>query len=424
MKHFNASPEPKASPCILAFDISRDKLNVFTRIAGREHDLELANDIPTIETELQALASRARLAGTDRVLVVAESTGPYHRPLMRIARQLKLETAWVSPEAVAKMRVIETNDTGKTDLKDPHVIYSLASMGKLLRHREFPEPYNLLREHNALYEEAEVGVVQAKCAIHDHLKALFPEFGFKKDFLFGPSGQALFKLFACNPYEIVNAGRKRFFERMKKAVPGIRPSSLERLFEQAEKSVRLDLQPRYVAALELRLRRAWEDYELHERRRQETKHLMEALYREARRQDPHLPGGQKGVITEFHLSRIVAETGPLGDFSSWRELLRFAGLNLREKQSGTFRGKTRISRKGRPLLRKSLSQIVLPLVKKGALYGDYYHGKRDNDKMPGSKAITAVSRRFLKVVFGWYKAGTEFDEKRVFVCESRYKKAA
>lgn len=48
------------------------------------------------------------------------------------ARQLVLETAWVNPEAVSKMRLIETNDTGKTDLKDPRVIHSLACMGKLL----------------------------------------------------------------------------------------------------------------------------------------------------------------------------------------------------------------------------------------------------------------------------------------------------
>lgn len=81
----------------------------------------------------------AKKAGMKKILVVAESTGRYHEVLMRTARRLGLETAWVSGEAVAKMRVIETNDTGKTDIKDPHVIHTLAAIGKTLIHRVLTE---------------------------------------------------------------------------------------------------------------------------------------------------------------------------------------------------------------------------------------------------------------------------------------------
>jgi transposase len=412
-----------SSTVILAVDVSRDRLNLFTRIAGRDHELEFANRTDTIETELRALSARARAAGAQRILAVAESTGRFHCSLLRVAGQLGLETAWVSAEAVAKMRVVETNDTGKTDLKDPRVIHTLASMGKTLRHRELDEPHSLLRLYNGLYDEAESEVVRAKCSIHERLKTLFPDFGFKKDFLFGGSGRALLECYGCNPYRIVKAGKKRFTTKMKKAFPTIRRTSIDRLYEQAEASVRLNLPRRHVQAMEERLRQAWEDLDLHTGRKEHYKKLMERLYRELRRQDDRLPAAEKGVITSFHLSRILAETGPLSDFSSWRQLLRLAGLNLRERQSGTYRGKSRISKKGRPLLRKILSQIVLPLVKRSSLYGPYYHHKRGVEKMAGSKAITAVCRRFVKLLFGWYNSTDQFDKERVFRCESQFQKA-
>jgi len=104
--------------------------------------------------------------------------------------------------------------------------------------------------------------------------------------------------------------------------------------------------------------------------------------------------------------------------------LRMGGLNLCERQSGKYRGKTKTSKKGRPRLRKILGQVVLPLVKEKGLYGSYYHQKKYRDKMPGAKAMVVVERRFLKMLFGWYRSGQAFDSERVFACESQHKKAA
>jgi hypothetical protein len=60
------------------------------------------------------------------------------------------------------MRAIETNDSGKTDIKDSHVIHTLASIGKTVIYRRYDEPYSLLLEWNGIYEEADVAVVRSK----------------------------------------------------------------------------------------------------------------------------------------------------------------------------------------------------------------------------------------------------------------------
>ena len=67
-----------------------------------------------------------------------------------------------------------------------------------------------------------------------------------------------------------------------------------------------------------------------------------------------------------------------------------------------------------------LDQAVLPLVKESALFGAYYHRKKEQDKMLGAKGIVAVARLFLKTLFGWYKSGQAFNRDRVFACEARY----
>ena len=85
----------------------------------------------------------------------------------------------------------------------------------------------------------------------------------------------------------------------------------------------------------MRARQLFDDLAREELRVEEAGAKLEALYDELRAKDPRLPAPQPGVITKRHLARIVAETGPLDDFDSWRALMRYAGYNLMERQSGT-----------------------------------------------------------------------------------------
>ncbi|WP_442505675.1 transposase [Novipirellula sp. SH528] len=50
--------------------------------------------------------------------------------------------------------------------------------------------------------------------------------------------------------------------------------------------------------------------------------------------DARLPSPCKGVVTLRLLSRLVAEIGPPDDFRTLPQLMRYAGLNLCERQSG------------------------------------------------------------------------------------------
>lgn len=416
--------QPETSHAILAFDVSKAVLNLYGVIGGESFESVVANRSGEIVRALSSLKAKAEEAGHSGVLVVAEPSGGFQDLLMRTALALGMETAWVSGEAVAKMRVIESNDAGKTDTKDPRVIHTLARLGKTLTHRQLEGPYELLREWNTTYDAADASVVVAKALVHDQLTTLFPDLSFKKDFIFDVSGRALATKYGMNPYRIVAAGAKRFTTAMKKAAPRIQGVTLTRLWRDAVSSAKHGVGERHAEVLEVRIGQLFADLATLAARKAEAKAAMEALYREAQELDDHLPEGHKGVITSFHLARIVAETGPMSDFRGLRQLMRYAGLNLRERASGTYRGKTKLSKKGRSLLRKVLTLVVLPLVKRTGLYGKYYHRKVGDEKMPGTKAMTVVARLFLKMLYGWYRSGAAFDHNRVFTCKSEYMVAA
>ena len=99
--------------------------------------------------------------------------------------------------------------------------------------------------------------------------------------------------------------------------------------------------------------------------------------------------------------------------------MRYAGLNLRERQSGTYRGQTRLSKKGRPLLRKILGQTIFPVLRKAFLYGPYYHRKLQ-EGMIAAKAKVAVMRKFLRMLHSLAHSGEDFDSERFGTCESQY----
>lgn len=405
-------------------DVSMDEIHL-TVMAGENSPFPRVFRIPNrtldvIET-LSSIRSFALGRGFEQVRVVVEPTGDYHLMLLEVAARMGCLTNLVNGEHVAKMRVVHFGDSGKTDKRDPEAIYRVVQNGRLIadRHRSFPEVYHLLRGWGASYQTAEDGIIEAKGRVHRALRVLFPDFDFSTDFLYEESGQAIMACYGLDPHEIVRHSASRLYTRLRRA-SRIRRSSVVRLLASARASVLSTPDGERRVFHRARLAQAWEDWQLHERRRDQARARLESLYDQARALDPRLPAPVVGVISQCALARLLGELGPISDFNHWRQVLRYAGLNLKERESGTFKGMIRIARKGRPQLRRILNQIALPLVRKGCLFGDYFHHKREVQKMNGAKTMTAVSRKIVKMLWGWIHSGQAFDVSRVFTCKAAH----
>lgn len=414
---------------LVAFDVGKSALDLYFEIPNASGGTfeattgTLPNRPRNILSTLDALAEKARLNGYSRLFITCESTGAYSEKLLRLARLRGHLTAYVSGEHVHKAKVIENNDAGKTDTKDPRVILMLSKMDKVLRHRPLSGPYLALRELNRAYDEEKRQVTSLKGQCHGLLARLFCDLDFTSQFLYLKTGQVLFQLFRYNPYRIVEAGQDRFEKAMRKHALGIHAKTLQKLWDNALSSSLLILEDAYLKAMEYRLEGLWARMEEAERRLVEIKVQMVALYDQLVKEKARIPPVSKGFLSAFRIARILGETGPLEDFKTVNALMKFAGLNLRERKSGQFTGQVHLSKKGRSTLRAVLGEAVFGMVKKTAAYGGYYHGKKEKG-MVGTKILAVVERKLLRVFFALGMKSRAFDKSRLGLCESQYQLAA
>ena len=215
----------------------------------------------------------------------------------------------------------------------------------------------------------------------------------------------------------MTAGEEAFRKIIKSRSKHTKTATLKKIWKAAVSSVHgtdVELEPTIAEIRSAEVTRLYGEITTFLQRRDALEQQMQAIYLGLQASDAKLPSAQKGVVTLRMLSRLVAEIGPPSDFRTLRQLMRYAGLNLCERQSGNWRGRTTISRRVRSELRYVLNLMAIPLVSRKNLFSEYYKRKKDTEKMPGQKAFTCVMRKILKMFFGWYQSGKAFDRQRVF----------
>ena len=95
---------------------------------------------------------------------------------------------------------------------------------------------------------------------------------------------------------------------------------------------------------------------------------------------------------------ILAETGDLRRFTSARAVVKHAGLAPRERTSGTFAGKARLSGAGRPALRTAAWRAVWGCLQNNRVYAARYRHltSRETNRLKPTQAQTVVAAAILR----------------------------
>lgn len=107
-----------------------------------------------------------------------------------------------------------------------------------------------------------------------------------------------------------------------------------------------------------------------------------------------------GMLTA---ATVLAETNGFEHVRNRRQLASYAGLDVREKQSGTsVKGKSRISKRGNRYLRKAMHMPALTALRsEGRLKGIFENlVSKHGIKM---KAVVAIQRKLLEMMYALYK---------------------
>lgn len=119
-----------------------------------------------------------------------------------------------------------------------------------------------------------------------------------------------------------------------------------------------------------------------------------------------LPG--VGLLTA---ATILAETNGFELIRNKKQLTSYAGLDVREKESGTsVKGKAKISKKGNKYLRKAMYFPALTAIRHDERFKAVFARlvARHGIKM---KAAVAIQRKLLEMAYSLYKTNTPYDKQ-------------
>ena len=349
------------------------------------------------------------------VVVGFEPTGPYGEPLTHFMRKKKVKLIQINPMHTKRVKELEGNSPNKTDQKDPKVIADIIELGHALTIVQPEGPAAELRRLTHARERA----MQRRTAIFNQLQDLvfviFPEFS--QVFKDVKTRSAIFILENCpTPEDIIKYKLKNMTTTLRKVSRGkLGEERARELYAAAKTSVGIR-EGRQSILFEIK-----EILSIIET----TEHFVAELEKEMSHHLEKIPYSRfilsiKGV-GDITVAGLIGEVGDFREYNTISEMLKFSGLDLFEISSGRHKGQRRISKRGRSLMRKLLFFAAINAVRKGGIMHEYYQGclTRGMLKM---KALTAVSRKLLGVIFALVRDHSEYIEN--YVVEQELKKAA
>ena len=338
----------------------------------------------------------------DEVVIGFESTGPYAEPIANYLRKKPVKLVQVNPMHTKRIKELTGNSPNKTDKKDPRVIADVISLGHSLT-TVIPEGAAAqLRRLTHARERAIERRTAMSNQLQDLIFVIFPEL----IDIVKPStktGIYLIKNYP-DPERMVSIGIDtlcNIVRKISRCKLGI--DRAEKLYYAAKKSVGITEGKEAILL--------------------ETSHLVSNIEAENRYIEgleeqmvmylQQIPYSQsilsiKG-IGNITAAGLIGEVGDFKKFKTISEVMKLAGLDLFEVSSGKHKGRHHISKRGRALMRKLLFFAAINAVKSHGIMHARYQKMLKNGT-PKIKALIAVSRKLLRIIFAIARDNTQYDE--------------
>ena len=338
----------------------------------------------------------------DEIIVGFESTGSYGVPLMHFLHRKGVKLVQVNPMHTKRLKELTGNSPNKTDRKDPKVIADIIELGHALT---VIVPEGSAAELRRLTQGRERNVRRRTGLLNqlqDLVFLVFPEFLTIMKGVKSKTARYLLKQYSTPGDLVACEDLDLLCSRVKKISRGrIGRERIEQLYRSACSSVGLQ-EGRDSLVLEIQQILSWielVDGFIAQLEESMLSHLHQIPYS---RSILSIKG--VGPITA---AGLIGEVGDFRSFGSIAEMEKLAGLDLFEISSGVHKGRRKISKRGRPLLRKLLYFGAINVVRTGGILHGWYHRAIERG-MPKTKALIAVSRKLLGIVFAVVRDHREF----------------
>ena len=335
------------------------------------------------------------------VIVGIESTGPYGLPLIHYLLKKSVCLVQVNPMHTKRIKELCGNSPNKTDRKDPKVIADIMELGHSL---SLIVPEGAVAHLRSLVHARERSLQKTTVnwnQLQSLMYQIFPEFIDVMKNIKNKSSRYLLKHYP-SPEDIVELGVANLSDELNRISRGklgkIRAQALydgakysvgikegleSVLFEQKQILSLIEMSENFVCEVEKQMER----------------YLTQVPYSQY-----FLSLKGVGLVS---VAGLIGEAGDFTKFKTRSEIIKLAGLDLFEISSGKHKGMRRISKRGRPLMRKILFFSALNVVRQGGIFYDRYQKYLENG-MVKMKALTAIARKLLALLFALARDQTSY----------------
>lgn len=338
----------------------------------------------------------------DSILIGMEDTGHYHFALLKYLLDNHFTVALINPKTTDFTRKLQGGITKNDKLDTLTICDVLDTSERKKQYRitkvnsfDLYEQKQLTRHHHNLKEELNVYTNRLQKSID----IVFPEFNSLFDSKYGIVYMNLLRTFGSAEI-IANTDirtiRKCFEIKRRGRRISLTP---EKLKECAKESIGIP-----SSAEVIQIRHLVTQIELINEQITEIDKKIEEFSIENNSPILSIPG-----ISHFSGTSILAELGDICNYSKPSQIIKFAGVAPLHYESGQYTARhTAITKKGSKYLRKTLYQIILPVINNNPVFKEYYDLKISQGKSHRCAQGHCV-RKLLRIIYHLLSTGQKFD---------------
>ena len=350
--------------------------------------------------------------GLKDVLIGMEPTGHYWRKLAYFAREHGYEVRFIRTTALKHHRELDESASAKSDRRDALTITNITREGKYLDTVIEDGPRRQLRTLAKARERLLRYSVSAKNSLHAALDDYFPEL---HELFWSMGTRSLWAILERCPFPEdvlsmkVSTLRDLIAQSSRRKAGALRKATA--LYQAATKSIGL----RQIGRADrYRVQMCLEEVKRTVRTLQGIDQQMKSMLEEISAAPYLLSIPGIGVLSA---AVFLGELGDPAHFHNARQIVKYAGYDPQESDSGSWVGRRFISKKGRWLMRKYLFFMSMRVVVLTNYFKTYYERKLETKNRVGQlprrkEILCAVAIKLIKVIFALLRDQRSFVDTR------------
>lgn len=356
----------------------------------------------------QILESMKAFDKTD-VIIGIEPTGHYWLNLAYYLEYRGIPLVMCNPMHVKRSKELDDNLQTKNDAKDALVIARLVKDGRYSYPRILKETEAELRVGATLKANLSEELGALKNKITRWTDRYFPEF----PQVFPSLGKMALAALECTPFpsDVVTKELEELLA-LYRTVEGLKSPQkpkARQLIECARNSIGI-IEGQQMARIEIATliqRYLQVEKEIQALEVQLITFIQTSVEYEWLQTVPGL--GDKTIID------LLSEIGSFSHYNHPRQLIKLAGLTLRENSSGQHKGQKRISKRGRRQLRALLFRVMIPMIRHNEAFRKLheYYTTRPTNPLRKKQSIVVLCGKLLKILHAICTKHMAFDAQQM-----------